>query len=102
MTINLQSTGDPEVIEQVIPDTSKEISVGKPARAILFNDEIHSFDEVINQIIKAIKCNRNKAESLTWEVHNLGKSCVFTGELIKCLQITAVLEEIQLMTEVQI
>ena len=87
-----------EVLEDVVDETK----IKEPVRAILFNDEVHTFDEVINQIIKALKCDRAKAEALTWEVHNTGKSCVYTGELTRCLQITHVLEEIRLMTQIEV
>ena len=86
----------------VLDDVLDETKIKEPARAILFNDEVHTFDEVINQIIKAVKCDRMKAEALTWEVHNTGKSCVYTGELRRCLEITHVLEEIQLMTQIEV
>ncbi|MDA0986635.1 MAG: ATP-dependent Clp protease adaptor ClpS [Bacteroidetes bacterium] len=90
-----------ESIELLNPEIIEEAITGKPAHVILFNDEIHTFDEVINQIIKAIKCSHQKAESLTFEVHNNGKTCVYIGGMSKCLKVTAVLEEIQLMTEIQ-
>ncbi len=89
---------NPQAEEEVID----EVKVQHPARAILFNDEVHTFDEVINQIIKATGCDYPTAEKMTWEVHDTGKSCVFTGELVKCLQVTSILEEIELMTQVEV
>ncbi len=79
-----------------------EVKTQQPAKAILFNDEVHTFDEVINQIMKATGCDLPTAEERTWEVHNAGKSCVYTGELVKCLQVTSILEEIELMTQVEV
>ena len=73
-----------------------------PCKAILFNDEVHTFEEVIVQIIKATGCDTARAEALTWEVHSRGKAIVYTGELTKCLQVTSVLEEIELMTQVEV
>jgi ATP-dependent Clp protease adaptor protein ClpS len=78
-----------------------EVKVQHPSKAILFNDEVHTFDEVIHQIMKATGCDLPTAEAMTWEVHNTGKSCVYTGDLIKCLQVTSVLEEIELMTQIE-
>lgn len=91
---DLSTQTDEEVLD--------EVKVQHPAKAILFNDEVHTFDEVINQIIKATGCDFPTAEAMTWEVHNAGKSCVFTGELVKCLQVTSILEEIELMTQVEL
>lgn len=70
-------------------------------RVILFNDDVHTFDEVIFQIIKAVRCTRAKAEKHTWEVHTRGSSIVFRGSLPECLRVSAILEEIELATEIQ-
>ncbi|WP_235923221.1 ATP-dependent Clp protease adaptor ClpS [Candidatus Chlorobium masyuteum] len=70
-------------------------------RVVLFNDEEHSFDEVIDQIIKAIRCSRSKAERHTWEVHTRGRSIVFAGAMAECLRVSSILEEIALKTEIQ-
>ncbi len=70
-------------------------------RVVLFNDEEHSFDEVIEQIIKAVRCSRQKAEKHTWEVHTRGRSIVFAGTMFLCLRVSSILEEIALKTEIQ-
>jgi ATP-dependent Clp protease adaptor protein ClpS len=70
-------------------------------RVVLFNDEEHSFDEVIEQIIKAVGCSRQKAEKYTWEVHTRGRSIVFAGPMSLCLRVSSILEEIALKTEIQ-
>jgi ATP-dependent Clp protease adaptor protein ClpS len=79
-----------------------DVEVEKPAKVILFNDEVHSFDEVIGQIMKAIGCDTTKAETLTWEVHNSGKANVFEGQMAKCLRVSHVLEEIALNTQIEV
>ncbi|MEK6565628.1 MAG: ATP-dependent Clp protease adaptor ClpS, partial [Bacteroidota bacterium] len=68
-----------------------DVLVQEPAKVILFNDEVHSFDEVIDQIIKAIRCDTTKAEALTWEVHNSGKAVVFEGVMNDCMQVSSIL-----------
>jgi ATP-dependent Clp protease adaptor protein ClpS len=70
-------------------------------RVVLFNDDVHTFDEVIFQIIKAVRCTRSSAEKHTWEVHTKGRSIVFAGEMSNCVRVSAVLEEIALKTEIQ-
>lgn len=79
-----------------------EVLTQEPAKVILFNDDVHTFDEVITQLIKALQCTSQHAESLAWEVHNNGKAVVYTGELVKCMQVSGVLEEIQLMTQIEV
>jgi len=70
-------------------------------RVVLFNDEVHTFDQVITQLMKAIRCSRHKAEKHTWEVHTRGRSIVFAGDMLICLRISSILEEIALKTEIQ-
>lgn len=82
------------------PETTDETIVGLPYKVILFNDDVHSFEEVINQLIIAIKCSFEIARSLTFEVHVKGKAVVFTGDLTECLKISSVLEEIALHTQI--
>lgn len=89
----------PEV--EVLEQTEEEESLDTPWRVILYDDDIHTFDEVINQIIKAIGCTVAKAEELTLTVHTKGKAVVFEGTFEECLKINAVLLEIQLVTEIK-
>jgi len=84
--------------EQLVEE---EVSIKYAYKVILFNDDWHSFDEVIAQIMKAIHCNREKAISLTTQVHNMGKAVVFQGELQQCLKVSSVLEEIALHTQIE-
>jgi ATP-dependent Clp protease adaptor protein ClpS len=71
-----------------------------PSRVVLYNDDWHSFDEVIFQIIKATNCNYETARGFAFEVHVKGKAVVFTGPLNRCLKVSSVLEEIELNTQV--
>ena len=88
---------DPDEDLLVIDDI--EISI--PAKVILFNDEVHTFDEVIVQIVKATGCSMQAAENLAFEVDTRGLACVFEGEISNCLQVSSVLEEIALHTTVE-
>lgn len=94
---NFQSANQetPEVEELV------EVDVANPTKVILFDDEWHTFDEVINQVIKAINCDYHKAQQITWQVHNHGKAVVYSGDMPGCLRVSAVLEEIGLHTEIE-
>lgn len=86
---------------QDVEDES-DVLVQKPARVILYNDEVHTFEEVIGQLIKALGCDTTKAEALTWEVHNSGKANVFEGPMTECIRISGVLEEIALHTQIEV
>ena len=71
------------------------------SRVILFNDDWHTFEEVIAQIMKATKCAFIEARDKTFEVHINGKAVVYTGELKDCLVVSGILEEILLHTQIE-
>jgi ATP-dependent Clp protease adaptor protein ClpS len=85
-----------------IQQDDQDVLIQEPAKVILFNDDIHTFEEVITQLIKAIRCTLEKAESLAWEVHTKGKAVVYTGEMQDCLRVNSVLEEIALNTQIEL
>jgi ATP-dependent Clp protease adapter protein ClpS len=89
----------PEVEE--VEEEDERSGTDEPWTVILFNDEVHTFEEVIGQIIKATGCPRGKAEDLTWTVHNEGKATVFEGDFEECFEVQSVLKEIQLVTEIR-
>ena len=85
----------------LLPELDEDVEIGLEARVILYNDEDHTFDEVINQIIRATGCSPSTAEVLTIEVHTKGKASVFEGEMTKCIKVSTVLEEISLHTQIE-
>ncbi len=87
------------VLEEIQAD---EVKNQEPAKVVLFNDDIHTFDEVIGQIIKATGCDSHRAEALAWEVHTRGKAVVFDGTMKRCLAVSGVLEEIGLHTTIEV
>ena len=83
-------------------ESEKDVLTQEPVKVILYNDEVHTFDEVIEQIIKATGCPRPKAEALTWQVHHSGKAMVYEGEMTECIKVSGVLEEIALHTQIEV
>jgi ATP-dependent Clp protease adapter protein ClpS len=77
-----------------------ETNIGLISRVVLFNDDYHSFEEVITQLIKAVGCTFEEARDFTFEVHVKGQSIVFTGPMSRCLKVSSVLEEIALLTQI--
>ncbi len=84
----------PEIIED------QEISSSTENRVVLFNDDWHTFEEVIVQLIKATSCSFEQARSFAFEVHTKGKAIVFSGSIQNCLKVSSVLEEIALNTQI--
>lgn len=85
----------------VLVEEETEDHVDTPWRVILYNDEIHTFDEVIMQIVKATGCSTSEAEELAWKVHTNGKAAVYEGSFEECFRVQGVLREIQLVTEIE-
>ena len=88
-----------------LPDTetllAEETAVVLCAKVILYNDDFHTFEEAIVQLIKATGCSMSEGERLAFEVDTYGMACVFEGEMVDCLRVSSVLEEIDLHTEVK-
>lgn len=97
MIIKSELTPETEELQDVIIENTVTI----PAKVILFNDDWHTFEEVIGQLIKALNCSGQHAENLAYEAHEKGKAVVFEGELPNCLKVSSVLEEISLHTQVE-
>lgn len=84
-----------------VPDVVEETRIAEPWRVVLFNDNVHTFDEVIHQIMVATSCPMNRAAELAWQVHTTGKAIVFYGEFEDCFRVQTVLREIALITEIR-
>lgn len=78
----------------------EETSVGFPFKVVVYNDEEHTFDEVIVQLIKATRCSFKEARGYAFEIHVKGKAIVYAGDLPSCLKVTSILEEIALHTQI--
>jgi ATP-dependent Clp protease adapter protein ClpS len=89
-----QQTPTPEIIEE------EQISINNENRVVLFNDDWHTFEEVIVQLIKALSCSFEQARSFAFEDHTNGKVIVFNGAIQDCLKVSSVLEEIALNTQI--
>ena len=85
-----------------VEEKDEDTVTQEPAKVILFNDEVHTFDEVIGQLIKAIHCDSSRAEAIAWEVHTTGKSAVYEGPMPECLKVSHILEEIDLHTQIEV
>ena len=72
-----------EIITEETTDTDLS------SRVVLYNDDSHTFDEVIVQLIIAIKCTYEQARNFAFEVHVKGKAIVFYGSLNNCLKVSS-------------
>jgi len=84
-----------------VTTTDVTTSLGSPHTVVLHNDEEHSMEEVIVQIIKAIACSLQKAESIMTEAHSKGRAVVISSHLERCEHVAAVLEQIGLRVDIE-
>ena len=82
-------------------ETAVEERVQLPWRVLLFNDEIHTFDEVIHQLVKATGCTFEHAAEVAWTVHTEGKAVAYEGAFEACFRVQGVLREIGLVTQIE-
>lgn len=81
-----------ETLNLQIPSTV----VIEPWNVVLLNDDWHTFDEVIFQLMKATNCSRQQAEDIAWEAHKRGEAICFSGPRERCEHVAQILEEIDL------
>ena len=94
MDVPTKNTPELDIIEE------EDVTVGLESKVILYNDEWHTFDEVIVQIMKAVSCSYDQARDKAFEVHVRGMAMIFNGEFKDCLRVSSVLEEIALHTQI--
>ena len=67
-----------EKIKEEVVVLEKEVN---QHHIVLHNDEVNTFDFVINSLINVCEHTEEQAEQCTWLVHFKGKCIVKTGEL---------------------
>ncbi len=87
-------------ITHTVTDIKTRILPELAWQTVLYNCECHSFDEVIEQIMLAIKCTEATASQYAMTAHQLGCVAVFKGTKEKCEQVADVLGSIGLNVKV--
>ena len=61
--------------------TLEEVLAGLKSshKLILWNDEVNTFDHVINCLIKYLDYSEPQAEKIAWTVHTKGKCAILEG-----------------------
>ncbi len=73
----------------------------EPWNVILVNDDWHTFDEVIAQLLKATGCSLEQAREITWQVHTEGEAICYSGPRERCEHVASILEEIELRVRLE-
>ncbi len=83
-------------------DDSVDVSLEIAARVILFDDDWHTFDEVIEQLMLATSCSSAHAEAVAFTVHHQGRGIAFEGDMAQCVRVSSILERIDLRTSIEL
>ena len=90
-----------------VPTTRKttfDLSEMEPWRefaVILFDDEVHSQDEVVAQLMKALECSMGRASFLMRKVEESNKATIAIVSREKAVYISRVLRQIDLQVELR-
>ncbi len=88
-----------QVLEK--PETEEKAELQRPWNVLLFNDDVHTFDEVILQVQKATGCSLERAVQITCAAHQEGQAVAYGGCLERCEIVAAKLQEIKLRVSIE-
>lgn len=91
---NMMSLTLPEI------ETKTDTKQQKPARVILYNDDVHTFDDVTGQLMIATHCSFEVGQAHAYRVHTQGRDIVFQGKREDCEKVAGILRRIRLHVEV--
>ncbi|MDG3004432.1 ATP-dependent Clp protease adaptor ClpS [Paludisphaera mucosa] len=69
---------EPEVAVAVAEEQQTRTKKLPPYNVIILNDEEHTFEYVIDLLIRLFAHSKPAAEALTWQIHNRGRAVVYT------------------------
>jgi ATP-dependent Clp protease adapter protein ClpS len=75
--------------------------IGNPYNVIIFNDSVHSMEEVVTQLMKATGCDEMRAHQIMLGAHKTGRAIAYTGGRERCELVESILAEIKLMTKIE-
>ena len=65
--------------EEVLTELEEDVLSGETRELVVFNDDVNTFDHVINTLIKVCKHSADQAEQCTYIIHFKGKCAVKVG-----------------------
>ena len=84
----------------LLEETESDLQTELPWNVILYNDDVHPFDQVILQVQKATGASLEKAVEITLEAHNKGRAICYSGTKEECTKVANILKEIRLHVEI--
>ncbi len=87
--------------EQILEEVKIEELLGNQNTIVLFNDDVNTFDHVIETLVKVCKHEPIQAEQCALLVHYKGKCDVKTGEIKDLVPMCSALLDAGLSAEIQ-
>ncbi len=81
-------------------ETDQATALPPPWITLLWNCDCHTFEQVANQLVKAIACSYDEGMAIAWRVHTEGKAAVRVGPRPECERVARILAEIGLQVTV--
>ncbi len=83
--INIDMSCNPHESEQTV-FTADEVIVDEH-NVVVYNDDVNTFEHVINTLIRVCKHTPEQAEQCTWLIHYKGKCAVKSGEFAQLVPV---------------
>ncbi len=80
-------------------DIRDSASITGPWIVILYNDDWHTFDEVIEILCRATGCAEDRANAIAVEVDTKGRAICFDGSREECERVASIIATIRLQVE---
>lgn len=92
---------DPAQEERLRPIWEEEMDsdVNDPYVVILYNDEVHGLEEVVEQTQRATGYDIERCIRIVLEAHTQGRAIAYTGSETDCDRVARVLRQIRLQVE---
>ena len=92
---------DPAQEERLRPiwEEALDAAVDDPYVVILYNDEVHGLEEVVEQIQRATGYDLERCIRIMLEAHTQGRAIAYTGSEEACERVARVLRQIRLQVE---
>lgn len=81
-------------------DEDTGLATEPPWLTILYNCDCHTFEQVVRQLMKAIRCSEGEGWRIAWQVHNTGKAVVRVAAEAECVRVGNVLAAVGLVVSV--
>lgn len=80
-------------------DVRSGANISGPWIVILYNDDWHTFDDVIEILMKATGCTAQRAMEIAEEVHTKGRAICYDGSKEECERVASIIATIRLQVE---